>query len=167
MINILDDMALERVGSSAVCSGSFTWNDNRSDYHVYKTKIDVRSAFRRGQPMSVVQLVGDDKNFWALLRGAHEMVPITVGDRVVEHLGMPYYNLVMESLNDIICHNRCTSQEVSHYCLLLPRITQEAGVTNTDGNVTESISRANAIINSNWLCYYGINGGGFKLPVAK
>jgi len=167
LINILDDMALERVGSSAVCSGSFTWNDNRSDYHVYKTKIDVRSAFRRGQPMSVVQLVGDENNFWALLRGAHEMVPITVGDRVVEHLGMPYYNLVMESLNDIICHNRYTSQEVSHYCLLLPRITQEAGVTNTDGNVTESISRFNAIINSNWLCYYGINGGGFKLPVAK
>ena len=52
-------------------------------------------------------------------------------------------------------------------CLLLPRITQEAGVTNTAGNVTESISRTNAIINSNWICYYGINGGGFKLPVAK
>ena len=67
------------------------------------------------------------------------MVPITVGDRVVEHLGMPYYNLVMKSLNEIISHNRCTSQEVSHYCLLLPQITQEAGVTNTAGNVTESI----------------------------
>ena len=115
--------------------------------------------------MAVIQVLGEENKYWALIKRAQEMMPIIVGEIVIQYLGLSYDKLEMASLNDLITNQRSISEDVSNYCLVLPWTTQQAGVDNTTGNFSDSISKTYAIINSNWDCYYGINGGGFKKPV--
>jgi hypothetical protein len=166
LINVLDDMAMERITSSISLSGNCNWNDTSTNYSLYKSAAEVRIAFRRQRPMSVVQVKGDTDNFWALLSGAREMVLIAVGDVLAVDVGLPYFNLEIASSSELTPTLRGIDKEILHYCLLLPCIEQDLAINNAEGVVGGSISGSYAIINSDWNCYFG-RIDGFNKPIAQ
>ena len=172
LINALDAMALDRVtrSNSVVVEGmeattisclsetvSGCW-DNKSDYKRYNSKAAIRSAFRRGKPISAVLLSDSYDTFWVCISNSNEMVPITVNSDSMDHicLGLQYFCMTIQPATTF-GRDRSCDDIVKGYCILLPM--KEDGVVAPlfESSPSMHLTRLFAVIDSNWQSLKGIN----------
>jgi hypothetical protein len=146
---------------------SIGFDDSKADYKRYKGVAAIRNAFCRGQPISVVVIVGKENVVWAILQNAREMVPITVdaSEPVETIIGLSYYAMAIQPSSMPLVH-RASEDVISRYCILLPRISKEGLVTQTDGDLQSCITRQYAVIDSRWNYYHGERHG-FQKPLVN
>jgi hypothetical protein len=169
-------MALDRVRKgvgeeaqyfTSCLNESIGLDDNKADYKRYKGVAAIRTAFRRGQPISVVIIVGKENIVWAILQNAREMVPITIdaSEPVETIIGLSYYAMTIKPSSIPLVH-RASDDIISRYCLLLPRIGKDGLVTQAEGDVQSCITRRYALIDSRWNYYHGEQHG-FQKPLVN
>jgi hypothetical protein len=182
--NVLDCMAIDRiVGSSeplqegedkdynasqgdavsSLLEGRVGVKDVKADYKRYQTLREVQIAFRRGKPVSVVELVDQRDIFWAALSdGALVSIFASDGAAASEDIsGLRYFTMTMAAGATM----RKDSDLICRYCIMLPR--RHAGVMD-DGSVAGcpqslALNREYAIIDSRWNAYFGTTEQ-FKRP---
>jgi hypothetical protein len=182
--NVLDCMTLDRiVGSSdplqegedkdynasqgdavsSLLEGRVAVKDVKADYKRYQTLREIQIAFRRGKPVSVVELVDQRDIFWASLSDG-TLVSIFASDGAAaseDISGLRYFTMTMVTGATM----RKDSDLICRYCVMLPR--RRAGVMD-DGSVAGcpqslALNREYAIIDSRWNAYFGTTEQ-FKRP---
>ena len=175
LTNALDAMAFDRVMkskntidaddapfSSCLNESANERNADYSDYKRYKDTKEIRTAFRRGRPMSVIVISGSKDVFWAVVSRSNEMIPITLhlpSNTNIHRisLGLPYYAMKMQE-SPFMVRVLVSEDVISQYCIMLPIIEEVAGCTpGGDGDIRNYF----AIINSKWEAF---NCGEFKRP---
>ena len=106
LCNVLDSMALDRIWKgveeeaqyfTSCLNDSIGFDDNKADYKRYKGVAAIHTAFRQGQPISVVVIVGKENVVWAILQNAR-VVPITIdaSEPVETIIGLSYYAMTIQ-----------------------------------------------------------------------
>jgi hypothetical protein len=181
LTNTLDAMAFDRVMksknnidandaqfSSCLNEVGSERNADYSDYKRYKDTKEIRTAFRRCRPMSVIVISDSPDVFWAVVSRSNEIVPIALDVPFNTHshrliLGLPYYPMKMQASPSPV-RFLVSDDVISQYCLMLPVVEEEVTWCASD-DCDGGTGNYFAIINSKWEAYnYSDNNGEFRRP---